>query len=57
MSFLVNLSKSKVFLSTMQNMGLDFSISTVEHFYQGKVLFVQAANNFFHAAKIHFMQL
>ena len=38
-------------------MGLIFRIHTTETFHQGEVLFVQAANNFFHAAKLHIMQL
>ena len=29
----------------------------VENFHHGEVLFVQAAYNFFHASKMHFMQL
>ena len=44
------------FLSALQNMGVKF-LHGVENFHQGEVLFVQAANNFFHAAKMHFMQL
>ena len=34
--------------------GLNFC---VENFHQCEVLFVQAAYNYFHAAKIHFLQL
>jgi hypothetical protein len=37
-------------------MGVKFS-EGVENFQQGKVLFVQAACKFLHAAKMHFMQL
>ena len=44
------------FLSTLQNMGVKF-LQGVENFQQGEVLFVQAAYNFFHASKMHFMQL
>ena len=44
------------FLSTLQNMGVK-SLQGVENFQQGEVLFVQAAYNFLHAAKLHFMQL
>ena len=33
------------------------SLQGVENFQQGEVLFVQAAYNFLHAAKVHFMQL
>ena len=44
------------FLSTLQNMGVKF-LQGVENFQQGEVLFVQAVYKFFHAAKMHFMQL
>ena len=44
------------FLSTLQNVGVKF-LQGVENFQQGEVLFVQAAYNFWHAAKMHFMQL
>jgi hypothetical protein len=44
------------FLSTLQNMGVKF-LQGVENFQQGEVLFLQAAYNFLHAAKVHFMQL
>ena len=46
----------ETFLSTLQNMGVK-SLQGVENFQQGEVLFVQAAYNFLHAAKVHFMQL
>ena len=45
---------SEPFLSTLQNMGVK-SLQCVENFQQGEVLFVQAAYNFLHAAKMHFM--
>ena len=44
------------FLSTLQNMGVRFW-HAAEIFHHGKVFFVQAAYNFFHAAKMHFVQL
>ena len=44
------------FLSTLKNMGVKF-LQGVENFEQSEVLFVQAAYNFLHAAKMHFMQL
>ena len=44
------------FLSALQNMGVEF-LHGVENFHQGEVLFVQAAYNLLHAAKMHFMQL
>ena len=47
---------AETFLSTLQNMGVKF-LQGVENFKQGEVLFVQAACNFLHAAKVHFMQL
>ena len=37
-------------------MGVEF-LHGVENFHQGEVLFVQAAHNFLHAAKMQFMQL
>ena len=46
----------KPFLSALQNMGVEF-LHGVENFHQGEVLFVQAAHNFLHAAKMHCMQL
>ena len=47
---------SECFLSTLQNMGVKFQ-HAVENFHQGEVLFVQAANNLFPAAKMHSIQL
>ena len=44
------------FLSVLQDMGVEF-LHGVENFHQGKVLFVQAAYNFLHAAKMYFMHL
>ena len=44
------------FLSALQNMGVEF-LHDEENFQQGEVLSVQAAYNFLHAAKMHFMQL
>ena len=44
------------FQSTLQNMGIKF-LQGVENFQHGEVLFVQAADKFLHAAKIHFLQL
>ena len=31
-------------------------LHSAENFHQGEILFVKAANNFFHAAKFHIMQ-
>ena len=39
------------FLSTLKNMGVKF-LQGVENFQQGEVLFVQAAYEFLHAAKM-----
>ena len=44
------------FLSTLQNVGVKF-LQGVEKFQQVEVLFVQAACECLHAAKMHFMQL
>ena len=44
------------FLSALQNMRVEF-LHGVQNFHQGEVLFVQAAYNFLHGAKMHFMQL
>ena len=37
-------------------MGVDFLLG-VENFHQGEFIFAQAAFDFLHAAKMHFMQL
>ena len=57
-AFCLNLSlyKAEPFLSTLQNMGIKF-LQGVENFQHSDVLFVQAADKFLHAAKIHFLQL
>ena len=47
---------SEPFLSTLQTVGVKI-LQGVEKFYQGEVLFVQAAYKFLHAAKMGFMLL
>ena len=51
-----NRINKEIFLSALQNMGVEF-LHSVENFHKGEILFAQAAYNFLHAAKMHFMQL
>ena len=55
-SFLFCPSTSDYFLSILQNMRVKFQ-HAVKINHHGEVSFVKAAYNFFHAAKMHFMQL
>ena len=53
----VGLAKSNGILKGPFYLACKMFLNGVENFHEGEVLFVQAAYNFLHAAKMHFMQL
>ena len=52
----MKVNRPEPFLFTLQNTGVKF-LQGVENFQHDEVLFVQAADKFLHAAKIHFLHL
>ena len=50
MLYIVGVCRSEIFLSALQNLGVEF-LHGVKNFHQDEVLFLQAAYNIFHAAE------